>query len=58
MPEPPKAFIWLASRPETLEVAVERLGPEILGVIASLEILEAAELKRPEQKVKFVDMVV
>ncbi len=47
-----KAIILLASRPETVQVAVERLAPETLGVIASQEILEAVVLKCSELKGK------
>ncbi len=45
-----KVLILLASRPETVEVAVERLQPETLGVIVSQEILEAVVLKCSELK--------
>ncbi len=47
-----RAIILLASRPETVQVAVERLRPETLGVIASQEILEAVVLKCSELKGK------
>ena len=40
-----KALILLASRPETVEVAVRRMRPETLGVIVSQEILEAVVTK-------------
>jgi CRISPR-associated protein (TIGR02710 family) len=47
-----RALILLASRPETVQVAVERLRPETLGVIVSQEILEAVVLKCSELKGK------
>jgi hypothetical protein len=37
-----EALILLASRPETVEIAIDKLRPETLGVIVSQEILEAA----------------
>lgn len=43
-----KTLILLASRPETMEVAVKKLRPEVLGVIVSQEILEAVTLKCSE----------
>jgi CRISPR-associated protein (TIGR02710 family) len=46
----PKALILLASRPETVEIAVQRMWPETLGVIVSQEILEAVVLKCSELK--------
>jgi len=52
MAESSKAIILLASRPETVQVAVERMRPETLGVIASQEILEAVVLKCSELKGK------
>ncbi len=48
----PGALILLASRPETVEIAVEKLRPETLGVIVSQEILEAVVLKCSELKGK------
>jgi hypothetical protein len=42
MPEPLKALILLASRPETVQVVVEGLRPEVLGVIVSQEIPAAS----------------
>ncbi len=45
-----RALILLASRPETVEVAVEKMRPETLGVIVSQEILEAVVLKCSELK--------
>ncbi len=47
-----KALILLASRPETVEIAVEKLRPEVMGVIVSQEILEAVVLKCSELKGK------
>lgn len=38
------ALILLASRPETVEVALKKLRPETLGVIVSQEILEAVSI--------------
>jgi CRISPR-associated protein (TIGR02710 family) len=46
------ALILLTSRPETVEIAVEKLRPMILGVIVSQEILEAVVLKCSELKRK------
>ncbi len=50
-----KALILLASRPETIEAAVEKLGPEVVGVIVSQEILEAVTLKCSELRVRGVE---
>ena len=50
MSEPPKAIILLASRPETVEIAVRELRPEILAVIVSQEVVEAVVLKGRELK--------
>jgi CRISPR-associated protein (TIGR02710 family) len=50
-----KALILLASRPETVEVAVKKLGPEVLGVIVSQEILEAVTLKCSELRAEGVE---
>lgn len=44
------ALILLASRPETVEITVLKLRPEVLGVIVSQEILEAVVLKCSELK--------
>src|SRR5215204_3273139 len=52
MPKPARALILLASRPETVEVAVRKMRPETLGVIVSQEILEAVVLKCSELKGK------
>ncbi|MGF1472622.1 MAG: TIGR02710 family CRISPR-associated CARF protein [Rubrobacteraceae bacterium] len=46
--ESTKALILLASRPESVEVAVGRLRPESVGVIVSQEILPAVVLKCAE----------
>ena len=43
-----RALILLASRPETVEVALRRMRSETLGVIASQEILKALVLKCSE----------
>jgi CRISPR-associated protein (TIGR02710 family) len=45
-----KVLILLASRPETVDVAVKKLRPKVLGVIVSQEILEAVVLKCSELK--------
>lgn len=50
-----KALILLASRPETIEAAVEKLGPEVVGVIVSQEILEAVTLKCSELRSRGVE---
>jgi len=50
-----KALILLASRPETVEVAVKRMRPEVLGVIVSQEILEAVTLKCSELRAEGVE---
>jgi CRISPR-associated protein (TIGR02710 family) len=47
-----KALVLLASRPETVEIAVEKLRPKVVGVIVSQEILEAVVLKCSELKGK------
>jgi len=47
-----KALILLTSRPETVGIAVERLRPELVGVISSQEVLEAVVLKCSELKGK------
>ena len=44
----PRALILLASRPDTVEVAVLKMRPKILGVIVSQEILETVILKCSE----------
>ena len=44
------ALILLASRPESVEIAVQKLRPETLSVIVSQEILEAVVLKCSELK--------
>lgn len=46
----PKALILLTSRPESLEIAVKQLRPEVLAVIVSQEVLEAVVLKGAELK--------
>ena len=55
MAESSKAIILLASRPETVQVAVERMRPETLGVIVSQEILEAVTLKCSELRAEGVE---
>ncbi len=40
-----QALVLLATRPETVEVAVRRMRSETLGVIVSQEILEAVVTK-------------
>jgi len=50
-----RALILLASRPETVEVAVERLGPEVVGVIVSQEILETITLKCSQLRARGVE---
>ncbi len=50
-----KALILLASRPETVEIAVRRMRPETLGVIVSQEILEAVTLKCSELRAEGVE---
>ncbi|AHY48067.1 TIGR02710: CRISPR-associated protein, TIGR02710 family (plasmid) [Rubrobacter radiotolerans] len=50
MPDRAKALILLASRPESVEIAVERLQPEALAVVVSQEVLEAVVLKGAESK--------
>src|SRR5829696_1303592 len=52
MLESARALILLASRPESVEIAVEKMRPETLGVIVSQEILEAVVLKCSELKEK------
>ncbi len=54
MPESAKALILLASRPETVEFAVERLRPETLGVIVSQGPLGAVALEYSGQEVRHV----
>ena len=51
-----KVLILLASRPETVEVAVRRMRPEVLGVIVSQEILEAVTLKCSELRAEGVEV--
>jgi hypothetical protein len=41
----PRALILLASRPESVEIAVQRLRPEVMGIIVSQEILLPVTLK-------------
>lgn len=55
-----KALILLASRPESVEVAVGRLGPEAVGVIVSQEILPAVVAKCSEfgDRVRFLYRIV
>lgn len=48
MSEPPKALILLTSRPESVEIAVGKLGPETIVVIFSREVLEAVAAKCAE----------
>jgi hypothetical protein len=48
MPEPPKSIILLASRPETVEIAVQRLAPAMSGVIFSQDVLLAIAEKCKE----------
>lgn len=43
-----KALIMVVSRPEAMEVAVEKIAPEILGLIASRNILGKVVLKATE----------
>ena len=57
-----KALILLASRPVTVEVAVENLAPEVIGLILSQEILAPVVTKcrelskhRVEFKYRLVD---
>ncbi|TCJ15720.1 TIGR02710 family CRISPR-associated protein [Rubrobacter taiwanensis] len=45
-----RAIILLASRPETVEIAVEKLRPERVGIISSQEVLEAVVLKCAQLK--------
>ncbi len=47
---PAKALILLASRPETVEIAVWEIRPEVLAVIVSQEVLEAVVMKGTELK--------
>lgn len=55
-----KALILLASRPESVEVAVGRLRPESVGVIVSQEILPAVVAKCSEfgDRVRFLYRIV
>ncbi len=56
-----EALILLASRPETVEVAVRKMRPKTLGMIVSQQILETVVLKCSELKgegVRFVYRVV
>ena len=46
----PKALILLASRPESVEIAVREMRPEVLAVIVSQEVLEAVVMKGTELK--------
>jgi CRISPR-associated protein (TIGR02710 family) len=50
MPERARALILLASRPESVEIAVEKLRSERLGIISSQEVLEAIVLRCAELK--------
>jgi CRISPR-associated protein (Cas_Cas02710) len=50
-----KALILLASRPETVEVTVKMLEPEVLGVIVSQQNLEAVTLKCWELRAEGVE---
>ncbi|WP_041328315.1 hypothetical protein [Rubrobacter xylanophilus] len=45
-----KALILLASRPESVGIAVEKLRPERMGIISSQEVLEAIVLRCVELK--------
>lgn len=57
----PEAPILLASRPETVEVAVRKMRLETLGVIVSREILEAVVSKCSEprdERVRFLYRIV
>src|SRR5215207_5732855 len=45
-----RALILLASRPESVEIAVREMRPEVLAVIVSQEVLEAVVLKGTELK--------
>lgn len=55
-----KALILLASRPESVQVAVGRLRPEAVGVIVSQEILPAVAAKCSElgEGVRFLYRIV
>lgn len=55
-----KALILLASRPESVEIAVERLEPEVVGLIVSQEILPAVVSKCSEfvGRVRFLYRIV
>ncbi len=44
----PKALIMVVSRPDSLEVAAEKLSPEVIGIIASQNILKDVVLKCAE----------
>ena len=57
---PTNALILLTSRPETVEVAVERLHPRTVGVIVSQEILETVVAKCSELggRVRFLYRIV
>lgn len=46
-----RAPILLASKPETVEVAVRKIQPETLGAILSHEILEVTALECSGQEV-------
>lgn len=45
-----KALILLSSRPESVEIAVKEMHPEVLAVIVSQEVLEAVVLKGTQLK--------
>lgn len=45
-----RALILLASRPESVEIAVRQMQPEVLVVIVSQEVLEVVVLKGSELK--------
>ena len=45
-----RALILLASRPESVRIAVEKLRPERMGIISSQEVLEAIVLRCVELK--------
>lgn len=50
MPDFAKALILLASRPESVEIAVREMRPQALAVIVSQEVLEAVVMKGRELK--------
>lgn len=50
MSESARTLILLASRPESVEIAVREMRPEVLAVIVSQEVLEAVVMKGTELK--------